>query len=114
MKLKDFSITECDIQVMLVKELESKGYIARCECRFPSGHHRSGWMRIDVVVFMGDEILCFIEVKKAGKKQISLTSRQRFAYKDSGYKTFYCIGEDDIFPTLDCVDRLAELKERGL
>lgn len=106
MKLQDFKINEADVQFELIELINRNvEFACRAEARWPSRHHRSGWMRIDILVFRGDFPLCMIEVKKSGKKPIGKNTRQNFAYKDSGLPVFFCIGREDISKTYDCVLR---------
>lgn len=55
--------TEADVVVELVHRLKLAGENIRCEVKLPSSGHRSGFMRVDVVIIRENKIAFAIEVK---------------------------------------------------
>ena len=106
MQLSNFKIKEADVQCEIVASLRSMDDVdVRVEATWPSRHHRSGNMRVDILVFYRGMALCMIEVKKPGKKPLGRNTRQRKAYEDSGVPVFFCIGRDgipDTFASVAC------------
>lgn len=62
-------------------------------------------MRVDLVIVRDDEVLCLVEVKRAGRKIIE-GSRQHRAYSATGVKFFYCIGKEEIQKTISLIKSL--------
>lgn len=92
---------EADVMAELVHRLKLAGENVRCEVKLPSSGHRSGSMRVDVVVIRGDEIAFVIEVKE--KMPVTRMKkgphRQERAYReieDLGVQVLWVRGKDGI------------------
>ena len=109
MKIINFKLTEADIAAEFYRQCCWKGFQLRMEVKMPSDVHRSGFMRVDALVFDGGRIVCAIEFKNNKKHTAKPGSRQYAAYSGLDIPFFFCCGMHDIEDTLDNVVALADV-----
>ena len=108
MDITDFKLTEADVSSEFYRQCSRDGFKLRMEVKMPSDVHRSGFMRVDALVFDGARIVCAIEFKNDRKHAAKPGSRQYAAYSGLDIPFFFCCGMQDIEETLYNVNVLAD------
>jgi len=108
MYITNFKLTEADVAAEFYRKCRWDGFGLRMEVKMPSDVHRSGFMRVDALVFDEERIVCAIEFKNNRKHAAKPGSRQYTAYSGLDIPFFFCCGMQEIEDTLHDVNALAD------